>query len=83
MKSIFLTFLIFAGVFMFAGSGVLSVIGENWFHYTSYVAFVVVMIAGIYITLLRNPAIKDDAEIGQIEKSDAQIEQEENKNDKE
>lgn len=56
MKSVFLTFLIFAGVFLLAGSGVLSVIGTDWFHYTSYAIFAVVMIVGVFITTLHKPA---------------------------
>lgn len=60
MKSIFLTFLIFAGVFIFAGSGVLSVIGEDWFHYVSYIAFVAVMLIAVYVTLIKKTSEQTD-----------------------
>lgn len=80
MKSVFLTFLIFAGTFLFAGSGVLSVIGEDWFHYASYIAFIVVLFAGIYVTLLRKPEIKEKNETV-TNGADLQIEQKENEND--
>lgn len=53
MKSIFLTILIFIGVFFVAGSNVLSIISEAWFHYLSYTMFVCVMIAGVYVTVFR------------------------------
>ena len=81
MKSIFLTFLIFAGVFLFAGSGILSVIGENWFRYTTYSAFVIVMLAGIYVTLLRKPTAGKNEGTNQIQEEKPQIEQKEGKND--
>ncbi|MBR1601250.1 MAG: hypothetical protein IJ677_06695 [Alphaproteobacteria bacterium] len=55
MKSIFLTILIFIGVFTLAGSGILSVISSVWFHYLSYVLFFSVILCGIYVTLIRKP----------------------------
>ena len=55
MKSIFLTILIFIGVFAFAGSDIFSVISYDWFHYLSYILFASVMLCGIYVTLIRKP----------------------------
>ena len=78
MKSVFLSFLIFAGVFLLAGSGVLSVIGKDWFHYTSYVIFAVVMIAGVCITFMKKPATKAE----DTNNKDTPITQEENENDR-
>lgn len=51
MKSIFLTILIFAGVFAAADSGILSVISKDWFHYAAYSVLAVVVICGFLVTL--------------------------------
>lgn len=61
MKSIFLTILIFIGVFALAGSNVLSVISSDWFEYVSYIIFATVMICGIYVTMFRKPKSDDKA----------------------
>ena len=53
MKSVFFSILIFAGVFLFAGSGFFEIIGENWFHYLAYFMFALVMLCAIYITLIK------------------------------
>lgn len=81
MKSILLTILIFAGVFLFAGSGVLSVLGQDWFHYTSYAAFVIVMLAGVYVTMFRKPTTAQNTEQTQQENEYLQIEQKEEDHD--
>ena len=77
MKSILLTILIFAGVFLFAGSGVLSVLGQSWFQYTSYAAFVIVMLAGVYVTMFHKPTTTADTEQIRQENKHLQIEQKE------
>lgn len=51
MKSIFLTFLIFAGVFLVVKSGALFIISENWFHYLSFASFGIVMLSAVYFTI--------------------------------
>lgn len=61
MKSIFLTILIFIGVFVLAGSNVLSVISSEWFKYISYTLFAAVMLCGIYVTMFRKSETDDKA----------------------
>ena len=62
MKSIFLTILIFIGVFALAGSDVLSIISSDWFKYVSYILFVAVMLCGVYVTIFRKPKSASDNE---------------------
>lgn len=82
MKSVFLSILIFAAVFLFAGSGVLSVIGEDWFHYSTYFVFALVMICAVYVTLIRgNTATNNNLE-QTPEDNTAETKQKEEKHDK-
>lgn len=55
MKSVFLSILIFIAVALFAGSDVLAVIGNDWFHYFSYISFAVIMLCAVLITMFYTP----------------------------
>lgn len=55
MKSIFLSILIFIGVFLFAKSDVLVVVSEKWFDYLSYSVLTVVVLCGIFASLIYKP----------------------------
>jgi len=83
MKSILLTILIFAGVFLFVGSDVLSVLGQDWFQYTSYATFAIVMLAGVYVTMFRKPAQIQNDEQPEPPAENLQIEQKEEEHDEE
>ncbi|MBQ8481910.1 MAG: hypothetical protein IJ532_05200 [Alphaproteobacteria bacterium] len=78
MKSIFLTILIFIGVFALAGSDVLSVISSDWFHYMSYVLFATVMLCGVYVTMFRKQKKNEEsssAETLKIEKKEGEYDE--------
>lgn len=81
MKSVFLSILIFAGVFLLAGSGILSVIGEDWFHYSTYFIFALVMVCAVYITLFRPHSVKNNVS-ETAEDNKPQTEQKEEEHDK-
>lgn len=55
MKSIFLSILIFIGVFLFAKSDVLAVVSEKWFDYVSYGVLAVVLLCGVYASVIYKP----------------------------
>jgi len=55
MKSIFLSILIFIGVFLFAKSDVLAVVSEKWFDYVSYGVLAVVILCGIFASFIYKP----------------------------
>lgn len=54
MKSVLLTILIFAAVFLLVKSDVLFIIGTSWFHYLSYASLAIVMFCGIWFTIFHN-----------------------------
>lgn len=82
MKSIFLSILIFIGVFLVAGSNILFIIGQDWFHYLSYAMFGCVMIGGIYVTLIRKSKALSSMEPEQEDFRNVELRQEEDNNEK-
>lgn len=83
MKSVFLSILMFAIVFLLAGSDFLTVIGEDWFHYSAYFVFALVMLCAVYVTLIKNNSTKKNAQPAAKKDDTLKIEQREEDHDKE
>lgn len=82
MKSVFLTILIFIGVFLFAGSDTLSVLGQNWFHYASYGIFIIVMLAGVFVTMRHKSSQANPLEVPKEKNENLRIKKKEEEHDK-
>ena len=83
MKSVFLSILMFVVVFLFAGSNFLTVVGEDWFHYSAYFVFALVMLCAVYVTLIKNHATEKNTPSAKKKDSTLKIEQKEEEHDKE
>ena len=81
MKSVFLSILMFVGVFFLAGTDFLSVIEEDWFHYSTYFVFTLVMLCALYVTLFKTRSAKNNNSSEDMQNNAPKIEQKEENHD--